>query len=99
MKLMIHYTSPADDPGKVPRPHTYDTATRETTGGEIGEVNLLGISRQADDLTFYPSDWSDAVELHDRELEVYAGWYANFDSRDTGPFTYTQAIERVEEIA
>lgn len=103
--IVIHYTAPGEDPLKVPRPHTVDLATGRVEGGECDtDLTLVGLSRQSGDgddrLTFYPSDWMDAGQIEGSELDVYAGWFANFtDPADGQPFTFAPAVDRVEVLA
>lgn len=100
----IHYTSPANDSFKVPRPHrfTLDGSVSDHSplcvGGEIGEVRLLGFCPT---VTPDPDNWT---MTHPNEVAdpgfapaELAGMYAQFVSvADGGMFGYDIPIEQVE---
>lgn len=104
---VIHYQSPESDPLKVPRPTRITAdATGEliTTGGE-GEVRgdkLIGLSRvDGPPPTFDPEDWVDARDILDAdptEAVEWAGWFPTFLAPESGIYTWSGAVDRVEVI-
>lgn len=100
--VTIHYSSPAFDPFKVPRPHRYtldgtlSDVSPECQGGEIGRVRLLGFC-----MDFTPG--SDGALVRPDELgdpgyspTELSGFYAQFIDSRGQMFGYAVPIERVE---
>lgn len=100
-EIGIHYTSPPEDPLKVPRPHwvRLDPDRPGTArGGEIGAgLRFLGFTRIMSPEDFARGDWIDYADIVEdiSSAARVEGWFAAFVDADDDAFTCTLPVSRV----
>jgi len=108
--VTIHYRSPKNDPGKLPRPHhvavTDDGQVQLLPGGEIGPLGeLIGFTLKIDIDFRDTKTWvtakqfGEAVASGQLKGDGFKNWRVAFMDMSKIPFTYIAKIDRIEVSA